>query len=66
MLLRAFLGRIDDTRAAVWSNGEVAERAWEELGAPMGVNGRPADALVVRFPGAFPVPGAPPAADGRH
>ena len=33
-----------------WSDDEVAERAWEELGALMGVGGQPADALVVRFP----------------
>jgi protoporphyrinogen/coproporphyrinogen III oxidase len=53
-LLRASLGRIDDSRAAGWSDGEVAERAWEELGTLMGVDGQPADALVVRFPDAFP------------
>ena len=39
VLLRASLGRIDDTRAAAWSDEEVAERAWEELGVLMGVGG---------------------------
>jgi oxygen-dependent protoporphyrinogen oxidase len=54
VLLRASLGRIDDTRASSWSDDEVAARAWEELGALMGVGGQPDDALVVRYPGAFP------------
>jgi oxygen-dependent protoporphyrinogen oxidase len=54
VLLRASLGRIDDTRAAGWSDEEVAERAWEELGALMGVGGQPAAARVTRFTDAFP------------
>ncbi len=54
VLFRASLGRIDDTRPADWSDEEVAERAWEELGALMGVSGRPVDALVVRYTDAFP------------
>ncbi len=54
VLLRASLGRIDDTRAAGWSDEEVAERAWEELGALMGVGGQPAAARVTRFENAFP------------
>ena len=54
VLLRASLGRIDDTRAAPWSDDEVTERAWEELGALMGVSGQPAETLVVRYPDAFP------------
>ena len=49
VLLRASLGRIDDTRAAEWSDEEVAERAWEELGALMGVGGQPAERVVMRF-----------------
>jgi len=53
-LLRASLGRIDDTRAAAWSDDEAADRAWEELGALMGVGGRPAAARVTRFVNAFP------------
>src|ERR1700728_981458 len=53
-LLRASLGRIDDTRAAGWSDEEVAERAWEELGALMGVGGQPAATRVTRFVNAFP------------
>jgi oxygen-dependent protoporphyrinogen oxidase len=54
MLLRASLGRIDDVRAAAWSDQEVAERAWEELGALMGVGGAPIAARVTRFTDAFP------------
>jgi oxygen-dependent protoporphyrinogen oxidase len=54
VLLRASLGRIDDTRAAGWSDEEVVERAWEELGALMGVGGQPADSVVVRYDDAFP------------
>jgi oxygen-dependent protoporphyrinogen oxidase len=54
VLLRASLGRIDDTRAAGWSDDDVAERAWEELGALMGVGGQPAAARVTRFTDAFP------------
>jgi oxygen-dependent protoporphyrinogen oxidase len=54
MLLRASLGRIDDTRAAEWSDQEVAERAWEELGPLMGVIGAPMSARVTRFTDAFP------------
>jgi protoporphyrinogen/coproporphyrinogen III oxidase len=54
VLLRASLGRIDDTRAEGWDDDEVAERAWEELGALMGAGGQPEDAVVVRYPGAFP------------
>jgi oxygen-dependent protoporphyrinogen oxidase len=53
-LLRASLGRIDDSRAVEWSDEEVTERAWEELGALMGVVGQPAAALVTRFVDAFP------------
>ena len=53
-LLRASLGRIDDTRAAAWSDDEAADRAWEELGALMGVGGQPAEARVTRFVNAFP------------
>jgi oxygen-dependent protoporphyrinogen oxidase len=54
ILLRASLGRIDDTRAAGWSDEEVAERSWEELGALMDVGGQPQDAAVVRYDDAFP------------
>jgi oxygen-dependent protoporphyrinogen oxidase len=53
-LLRASLGRIDDTRALDWTDEEVAERAWEELGVLMGVGGQPAAARVTRFVNAFP------------
>jgi oxygen-dependent protoporphyrinogen oxidase len=54
VLLRASLGRVDDTRAGEWSDEEVADRAWSELGALMGVNGQPISARVTRFDNAFP------------
>ncbi|MGO9856831.1 MAG: protoporphyrinogen oxidase [Acidimicrobiales bacterium] len=54
MLLRASLGRIDDTRPVGWGDDEVTDRAWEELGALMGVTGAPHEAVVVRHPDALP------------
>ncbi len=54
VLLRASLGRIDDTRAEDWSDDELAARAWEELGTLLGVTGDPAESSVVRWPHSFP------------
>jgi protoporphyrinogen/coproporphyrinogen III oxidase len=54
VLLRASLGRMDDTRAAGWSDEEVAERSWEELHALMGVGAQPPAARVARLVHAFP------------
>jgi protoporphyrinogen/coproporphyrinogen III oxidase len=54
VLLRASLGRVDDTRARDWSDDEVAERAWNELRVLMGVDGQPVDAVVTRYDHAFP------------
>jgi protoporphyrinogen/coproporphyrinogen III oxidase len=54
VLLRASLGRIDDTRAAGWTDEEIAARSWEELHALLGVGGQPAAARVTRFVNAFP------------
>ncbi len=54
VLLRASLGHVDDTRARSWSDDEVADRAWEELGGLMGVGGQPHSARVVRYDDAFP------------
>jgi oxygen-dependent protoporphyrinogen oxidase len=54
VLLRASLGRIDDTRSDEWSDEEVAGRAWDELGVLMGVGGQPISARVTRFENAFP------------
>jgi oxygen-dependent protoporphyrinogen oxidase len=54
VLLRASLGRIDDTRVRAWDDDEVADRAWGELGVLMGVGGQPLSARVVRFDDAFP------------
>ncbi len=54
VLLRASLGRIDDVRAEEWSDAEVVERAWSELGLLLGVTGEPVEAVVTRFGRAFP------------
>jgi len=54
VLLRASLGRIDDTRPAGLDDEEVTNRAWEELGALLGVGGRPLESTVVRWPAALP------------
>lgn len=54
VLLRASLGRIDDTRAEEWTDAECAARAWEELGALTGLTGQPIESTVVRHPHAFP------------
>jgi oxygen-dependent protoporphyrinogen oxidase len=54
VLLRASLGRIDDTRAEEWTDADCAARAWEELGALAGASGQPAEWMVVRYPQAFP------------
>jgi protoporphyrinogen/coproporphyrinogen III oxidase len=54
VLLRASLGRIDDDRAAGWTDDEVAGRAWEELGSMLGVTGAPIGWTVARWPGSLP------------
>jgi oxygen-dependent protoporphyrinogen oxidase len=54
VLLRASLGRFGDDRAAGWSDSEVVERAWSELGTLMGLDGAPLASLVSRWPLAFP------------
>jgi protoporphyrinogen/coproporphyrinogen III oxidase len=54
VLLRASLGRYGDNRVEEWSDEEVIERAWDELGVLMGVSGEPLEARVSRWPGAFP------------
>ena len=54
VLLRASLGRFDDTRVGDWSDDEVADRAWNELGALMEVSGQPISARVTRYENAFP------------
>ena len=53
-LLRASLGRVDDTRSRDWSDEDVTTRAWEDLGALMGVRGQPMEARVTRYADAFP------------
>ena len=54
VLLRTSLGRIDDARADQWTDADCAARAWEELGALMGLNGEPTEWTVVRHARAFP------------
>ena len=54
VLLRASLGRVNDTRPGGWSDDEVADRAWTELGALMGVDGQPISARVTRYTNALP------------
>jgi oxygen-dependent protoporphyrinogen oxidase len=54
VLLRASLGRIDDTRPDDWSDAECAARAWDELGALVGLTGQPTESVVVRHPRALP------------
>ncbi|HWD56598.1 MAG TPA: protoporphyrinogen oxidase [Acidimicrobiales bacterium] len=54
VLLRASLGRIDDTRPDDWSDAECAARAWEELGALVGLTGQPTESVVVRHPRGLP------------
>jgi oxygen-dependent protoporphyrinogen oxidase len=54
VLLRASLGRVDDTRPDAWTDAEVAERAWGELAELWGVTGDPEESAVMRYPRAFP------------
>ena len=54
VLLRASLGRIDDTRPEGWTDGEAAQRAWDDLGGLLGVSGAPLESVVARHPHAFP------------
>jgi len=54
VLLRASLGRMDDSRPDGWSDTEAVERAWDELRVLLGVTGAPMDAVVVRCQRALP------------
>ena len=54
VLLRASLGRIDDARPDRWTDGEAAQRAWDDLGGLLGVSGAPDEAVVARHVDAFP------------
>jgi oxygen-dependent protoporphyrinogen oxidase len=54
ILLRASLGRLGDDRATAWSDEEVADRVWSELGLLIGLTGAPAESMVSRWPLAFP------------
>ena len=54
LLVRASLGRIDDTRPDEWSDAECKARAWDELGVLVGLTGQPTESAVVRHPHALP------------
>jgi oxygen-dependent protoporphyrinogen oxidase len=54
VLLRASLGRIDDTRPDGWTDSEAAQRAWDDLGGLLAVSGAPEEAVVARHSNAFP------------
>jgi oxygen-dependent protoporphyrinogen oxidase len=54
VLLRASLGRIDDTRPEGLDDAELTQRSWEELGALLGVRGQPLESTVARWPAALP------------
>jgi oxygen-dependent protoporphyrinogen oxidase len=54
VLLRASLGRIDDRRPDEWTDDQVAERAWDEVSAFLGLAGAPSAAMVARHPHGLP------------
>ncbi len=54
ILLRASVGRFGDDRAAAWSDEEIVERVWSELGLLIGHSQDPLESMVARWPGAFP------------
>jgi protoporphyrinogen/coproporphyrinogen III oxidase len=54
VLLRVSVGRFGDVRADSWSDEELTDRAWAELGLLVGPLGHPLESMVARWPGAFP------------
>jgi oxygen-dependent protoporphyrinogen oxidase len=54
VLLRSSVGRYGDDRADAWSDDELVERVWAELGLLMGLRGEPLASLVTRLPRALP------------
>jgi oxygen-dependent protoporphyrinogen oxidase len=54
ILLRASLGRIDDSRPGEWSDAELVGRAWEELTVLMGLRGDPRESTVTRHVDGLP------------
>jgi oxygen-dependent protoporphyrinogen oxidase len=54
VLLRASVGRFGDHRSDSWSDADLVERAWGELGLLMGLSEEPLESMVTRWPGAFP------------
>jgi oxygen-dependent protoporphyrinogen oxidase len=53
-LLRVSSGRFGHDESAGWSDAEVVERVWSELGTLLGLTGDPLDTRVTRWPLAFP------------
>ncbi len=54
LLLRASVGRFGDDRAKAWSDEELVERVWHELGVLIGPAQDPLASMVARWPRAFP------------
>ena len=54
VLLRASMGRVDDTRPQDWTDAECAVTAWEELSALIGLSGQPTEAVVTRHSQGLP------------
>lgn len=54
VLLRASMGRFGDDRAEQMTDEEVLSRTLEELGQLLSLRDKPLDALVTRWPRAFP------------
>jgi oxygen-dependent protoporphyrinogen oxidase len=48
------VGRFADARFSDWSDTELSERTWDELGHLMGASGEPSGTMVTRWPQAFP------------
>jgi protoporphyrinogen/coproporphyrinogen III oxidase len=53
-LIRVSLGRFGHDEVADWTDAEIIERVWNELGTLLGVTGEPLEARVTRWPLAFP------------
>ena len=54
VLIRASVGRYGDDRALAMDDGDLVARVVTEVGPALGLLGRPAEAMVARFPLAFP------------
>jgi oxygen-dependent protoporphyrinogen oxidase len=54
ILLRASMGRFGDDRPARMSDDELVGRVLDDLGPMLGLRSGPTEAVVTRWPGAFP------------